>query len=583
MPRTRGEVETLLARLDECSAGDLEAQDIDFKDLARADTTKSVRLAVEMAVCMANGGGGTVVFGVADRVVGRSDAIRGVPHELDVNRLKLAVYDSTEPKITPVFEELYIPEGTGRLVLMHVHPGMPPHTDTRGRGTIRVGTDCKPLTGTLRRRLVEAAGEDDFTAEIVDVPVARVISAVAMESLRAAAAAERAPSELLELGDDDLLTAIGVLRNGSLTRAAVLLAGSPAEIREHVPYHDWTHARMTSDTEYGDRADGNDALTVALSRILDRIMADNPIETVRSGPYHFEYRTYPQTALREALLNALCHADLRVASPRLVKQYADRIEITNPGGLVGDLTPENILHHAPVTRNHCLVEALSRLRLVNRTNLGMERIFSSLLIEGKPPPEIHDMGDGVRITFRASALSAPFRAFVGEEATHGHFLAVDELLILNHLLDRPHIDAATAAGLCQRPSTRAEAILSSMESERGYLLRMQGKQGVLWGLEPALLDRIAPPARLGDGERIDLRAAEIRVLDLIEDRARRRAPGLTNADVRRITGLDRHQVRRLIDKLAGSGRVRIVGRGRGARYIGSDPSGTGDGDVRPHN
>ena len=117
---------------------------------------------------------------------------------------------------------------------------------------------------------MEAAGEDDFAAEIVDVPITRVISAVAMESLP----------------------------------AAVLLAGSPVEIRAHVPYHDWTHARMTSDTEYGDRADGNDALTVALSRILDRIMASNPIETVRSGPYHFEYRTYPETALREALLNA---------------------------------------------------------------------------------------------------------------------------------------------------------------------------------------------------------------------------------------------------------------------------------------
>ena len=236
-----------------------------------------------------------------------------------------------------------------------------------------------------------------------------------------------------------------------------------------------------------------------------------------------------------------------------------------------------------MTRNHCLVEALSRLRLVNRTNLGMERIFSSLLIEGKPPPEIDDMGDGVRVTFRASKLSAPFRAFVGDEATRGRVLTVDELLILNHLLGQPHIDAPAAAGLCQRPSNRAEAILSSMESERGYLLRMQDEQRVLWMLEPELLDRIAPPASLRDGERIDLRAAELKVLDVIEDRARRRAPGLTNADVRQITGLDRHQVRRLIDKLAGTGRVRVEGRGRGARYIASGAADAGNGDVRPRN
>ena len=115
-------------------------------------------------------------------------------------------------------------------------------------------------------------------------------------------------------------------------------------------------------------------------------MSNNPIETVRKGPYHFEYRTYPEAALREALLNALCHADFRIASPRLVKQYPARIEISNPGGLVGDLTPENILHHPPAARNRCLVDALGRLRLINRMNLGMERIYSSLLMEGKPPP-----------------------------------------------------------------------------------------------------------------------------------------------------------------------------------------------------
>ena len=87
-----------------------------------------------MAVCMANGGGGTVVFGVADQVQGRDKAILGVPPDIDSNLLKKAVYDKTDPKITPVFEELSVPEGTGRLLLMQIYPGMPPYTDTAGRG-----------------------------------------------------------------------------------------------------------------------------------------------------------------------------------------------------------------------------------------------------------------------------------------------------------------------------------------------------------------------------------------------------------------------------------------------------------------
>ena len=57
-----------------------------------------------------------------------------------------------------------------------------------------------------------------------------------------------------------------------------------------------------------------------------------------------------------------------------------------PGGLPGGITPENILRHETVARNPALVDALTRLRLVNRSNLGVRRMFQALLIEGKEPP-----------------------------------------------------------------------------------------------------------------------------------------------------------------------------------------------------
>ena len=566
MPRTKGEVETLLARLDECPAGDLEAQDLDFKDVTRADPRTVARLAVEMAVCMANGGGGTVVFGVADRVVGRDEAIRGVPRELDVNRLRRAVYDSTEPKITPVFEEVSVPEGTGRLLAMHVHPGMPPYTDTAGWGTIRMGKDCKPLTGALRRRLLEESREGDLTAVTINVPTAKWVAASAIEALREAAGREDAPDDLLELGDEDLLDAMGVLRDGRPTLAALLLAGSPAAIREHVPNYDWTHLRMASDTEYSDRMDGNDAIPVALARIVDRIMADNPIETVRSPLYHFEYRTYPEVALREALLNAFCHANYRIASPILVKQHADHIEITNPGGLLGGITPDNILHHDPVTRNHCLVGALARLRLVNRSNLGVRRIYKSLLIEGKAPPHLHDLGDAVRITFRASRISPAFRNFVAEETSKGISHSVDELLLFRHLLREWVVGTPVAAKVCQRTPDGVREILSRMEA-RGYLDRQGRGRDAYWTLPPTVYDQLSDRGGRERKARDDPQTIRTRVLDLLRERAAEGLEPLANGDLRRITGLDRQQVVRLIHRLKEEGQVTIIGHGRGARYV----------------
>jgi hypothetical protein len=55
---------------------------------------------------------------------------------------------------------------------------------------------------------------------------------------------------------------------------------------------------MGAGTDYTDRADGRDALPEALPRTLDRILADNPMETVAQGLFQFEYRTYPEIALQ---------------------------------------------------------------------------------------------------------------------------------------------------------------------------------------------------------------------------------------------------------------------------------------------
>ena len=117
MPKARAEIEMLLDQLDRYVADDLEGQDLDFKEWDETSTRKAIRKVIASAICMANGSGGTVLFGVADRrTAGRDRALVGVPHDVDVNDLKRAVYDATDPKLTPVFEEVSVPEGTGRLL-----------------------------------------------------------------------------------------------------------------------------------------------------------------------------------------------------------------------------------------------------------------------------------------------------------------------------------------------------------------------------------------------------------------------------------------------------------------------------------
>ena len=78
MPRTPRDIESLLPELDAAPADAFEDQDLNFKEWPERSREKAVDQVVEMAVYRANGGGGTVVFGVRDRVIRRAAALLGV-------------------------------------------------------------------------------------------------------------------------------------------------------------------------------------------------------------------------------------------------------------------------------------------------------------------------------------------------------------------------------------------------------------------------------------------------------------------------------------------------------------------------
>lgn len=210
---------------------------------------------------------------------------------------------------------------------------------------------------------------------------------------------------------------------------------------------------------------------------------------------------------------------------------------------------------------------LTRLRLVNRSNLGVRRMYQALLIEGKEPPTILDEGEAVRVTFRSYNLSVPFRMFVAEEGDKGRILTVEHLLIIQHLLRHPEIDTTSAARLIQHSDPEAREMLNRMETEFGYLERGGTGRGTYWTLRHDLHHRLSAPGHPERDRRIDWEAAKTRVLSVLMDRAKRGEPGLSNEEIRQITHYDRNQSRRLILALMKENpSVKKVGDKRWTRY-----------------
>jgi ATP-dependent DNA helicase RecG len=141
---TNSEILALLARLDTEIADDLESQWLDFKPWI--GPKDDMKLAVEYAVCFANAQGGVVVFGVADRTKGRAAAIHGA-RGYDLDTWRRGIYDGTRPNVAGQVEELSVPEGSGKLIVVRVPPGLnPPYGTVQGLFKQRVGKNCMPTS-----------------------------------------------------------------------------------------------------------------------------------------------------------------------------------------------------------------------------------------------------------------------------------------------------------------------------------------------------------------------------------------------------------------------------------------------------
>ncbi len=86
----------------------------------------------------------------------------------------------------------------------------------------------------------------------------------------------------------------------------------------------------------------------------------------------------PEAALREAMVNALCHRDyLQQGAQVTVEVFDDRVEIYNPGGLAKGLQPEEFGTRS-VCRNPLIASLLLRCNYIEKLGTGIERIRTAL-------------------------------------------------------------------------------------------------------------------------------------------------------------------------------------------------------------
>ena len=175
--------------------------------------------------------------------------------------------------------------------------------------------------------------------------------------------------------------------------------------------------------------------------------------------YRTELPDYPLIAVREAVVNALMHRDYSPdarGSQVQVNMFVDRLEITNPGGLYGGVTVNN-LGKAGVssTRNQRLSTFLESTSfpgggiVAENRGTGFAVIQSSLAEALMPPPEVKNDPSSFTLIFRRRRV-APVEKYL---TAYDHVSA----LILGH-------ESASTAEIVKTTGLSRSAVTKAINS-----------------------------------------------------------------------------------------------------------------------
>lgn len=334
----------------------------------------------------------------------------------DAGYLLVGVTDDGKPAELPITDELlrtladmrsdgnilplpglsvYKAELHGRPVaVVEVVPCDGPPVRYRGRVWVRVGPRRAIATPEEERRLSERAVAGTRTFDLRPCSEAR-LEDLALDSFRTDYLPRVVAAETLAENrkrPEEQLASLRFfdLRRGVPTHAGLLLFGKepgailPGAYVQVVRFDGVDRADPVQDQK---ELRGN--LRMQLARLDDLLPLQ--IHTARipaGGLRHEDVPDYPLLAVRELVFNALMHRTYEgTNAPVRLNWFDNRVEILSPGGLFGQVTPQNY-EHVSDYRNPVLSEAMKILGYVERFGAGIARAKAALRKNGNPPLEL---------------------------------------------------------------------------------------------------------------------------------------------------------------------------------------------------
>lgn len=386
-----------------------ETTEVEFKRSTgqRTEATKTV-------CAMLNGKGGFMMFGIANdgSLVGQELGeltLSDVLHELR----KIEPQVPITPEVVAVHSEkfvivLRVPSASGAMSIYTFD----------GRPYLRHGsTTIVMKQEEYRRKLIEQMHPShrwEMQAatgmEMSDLDDEQIIQTVE-EAVRRGRLNEPNTRDIRLL-----LQGLGLVKQGALINAGVVLFARSDRL---LPNYSQCLLKLVryrglSTAEFADnrQVHGNlfDLFQLAQSFLREHL----PIAgRVTSGNYEREDDpVYPLVALREALVNALCHRNYAVTGGSIgVAIFDDRLEVSSTGLLPFGITVRDLEQwHASRPWNPVLAQVLFRRGLIEQWGGGTLRMREAMVSVGLPPPEVVERTGEVVVRFFSTGVAARIEA-----------------------------------------------------------------------------------------------------------------------------------------------------------------------------
>ncbi len=281
-------------------------------------------------------------------------------------------------------------------------PAYPIGISCKGVYYYRSGSTRQILTGpALEAFLMRKRGATWDNLPLPAFSMADVDDGVIPKFKSLAAKKGRMETSLLDEPKEVLLDKLHLKNGDYLTNAAMLLFSSDPERYQTGAYIKIGYFENDAELLYQDEIHGS--ILEQVDKALDIIYLKYMRAKIRyEGAQRIERYFVPEAALREALLNAICHKQYQSGIPIQISVYEDRLYVANIGSLPEDWTLENLMQkHASKPYNPNIAHVFYLAGFIESWGRGVEKICHALKADNLPLPEYTIHPGDIMIKFTA--------------------------------------------------------------------------------------------------------------------------------------------------------------------------------------